>query len=237
LDSAGKINSKIPIGCGMGSSAALAVASSALKLTTKERKWNLEKINDMAYEKEKKQHGHPSGVDNTVSTYGGFLWYRKESESFKLFKSFKPKNKIFNLFIINTGQPQETTGAMVSFVNSRYKNNKKKIEPIFKSIEKLTRLFLDEVIGEKKASARELIRENQGLLEELGVVSESTISLIRKIERLGGSAKICGAGGLKTNSGVLLVFNKDQEKLFDFANKNNLDIFSVKFGEEGVRIE
>jgi len=230
LDKLGNINSKIPIGCGMGSSAALAVASSSLKFLTKNSKLDLEKINDLAYEMEKKQHGNPSGVDNTISTYGGFLWYRKESETFKLFKNIEFKNNFPDIFIINTGRPQETTGEMVSFVNFKYKKNRKKIESIFKSIEALTRLFLD-------APLPKLIRENEILLEKLGVVSEKTKSLVRNIEKLGGSAKICGAGGVKTNSGVLLVFNKDKEKLFDFANKNNLDLFAVKLGERGVKIE
>jgi len=237
VDKSGNINSKIPIGCGMGSSAALAVASSALKFAAKSPKLDLEKINDLAYEIEKKQHGYPSGVDNTISAYGGFLWYRKESESLKLFKSFKPKTELSNLFIINTGQPKETTGEMVSFVNFRYRKNRVKVESIFQSIEKLTRSLLELVINDKNVPIRDLIKENEALLEKLNVVSKSTISLIRKIEKFGGSAKICGAGGIKTNSGVLLVFNKDKEKLYDFINKNGLNVFSVKFGEEGVRIE
>jgi mevalonate kinase len=230
LDNSGKISSKIPIGCGLGSSAALAVASSALKLAMKGCRWNLEKINQMAYELEKRHHGNPSGVDNTVVTYGGFLWYRKESESLKLFRSFKPKNKLANLYIINTGKPQETTGEMVSFIRSKYQENRKKVESIFKSIEGLTRLFLD-------APLPELIWENEILLEKLGVVSEKTKSLVKNIEKLGGSAKICGAGGIRTNSGVLLVFNKDREKMYNFAGKNNLDLFAVKFGEKGVKIK
>ena len=74
-----EITSEIPIGAGMGSSAAFSVATSAVKLG----KIDLEKINEMAYKMEKKFHGNPSGADNTICTYGGFLWYRKENENFK----------------------------------------------------------------------------------------------------------------------------------------------------------
>jgi mevalonate kinase len=237
INSSGKIDSRILIGCGMGSSAAFAVAASALKLLKKNRKLDLERINQIAYELEKKQHSNPSGVDNTVSTYGGYLWYRKESESLKLFKSFKPKKRLSNLHIINTGKPSESTGDMVTLVNSKYKTSKNAIESIFQSIEKVTKLFLAEVVSSSSVSVKELIKENEELLERLGVVSKNTMSLVRKIEKLGGSAKICGAGGLETNSGVLLVFNSDRDKLYNFVNKTGLDIFSVKFGEEGVRIE
>lgn len=66
---AGKIESDIPIGAGMGSSAAFAVALSAFKVG----ELNLEKINKFAYKLEKGLHGNPSGVDNTIVTYGGFL--------------------------------------------------------------------------------------------------------------------------------------------------------------------
>ena len=75
-----KINSQFPIGCGMGSSAAFAVAITAAVFKFVNYSWNLEKINQIAYEIEKRQHGNPSGGDNTVSAYGGFLWYRKEAE-------------------------------------------------------------------------------------------------------------------------------------------------------------
>ncbi len=236
VNSNGKIHSKVPIGCGMGSSAALAVASSALKVI-KNGELDLEKINSMAYELEKKQHGSPSGVDNTVSTYGGFLWYRKESESIKLFKSIKPKNRFDNLYIVNTGCPRESTGEMVAFVNSEYKKNKAKTESVFKSIEQVARAFLNEALSKNGSSAPYLIKENESLLESLGVVSESTIGLIRRIEKLGGSAKVCGAGGTKGNSGVVLVFHKDKEKLFKFAKTINLEVFAVKFGTEGVYVK
>ncbi len=236
IDSKGGILSRIPIGCGMGSSAALAVASSALKVI-KGSGLNLEKVNSLAYELEKKQHGNPSGVDNTVSTYGGFLWYRKESESLKLFKSIRPKNRLDNLYVINTGRPLESTAEMVAFVNSGYKKNKAKIESVFKSIEQVARAFLNEALSKNGSSAPDLIKENESLLESLGVVSESTIGLIRRIEKFGGSAKVCGAGGIKGNSGVILVFHKDKEKLFKFAKTSNLEVFAVKFGTKGVYVK
>src|SRR5690242_8139521 len=94
----GKIKSNIPMGAGMGSSAAFAVASAGIKIG----KPNLVKINGLAYEMEKKRHGNPSGLDNTVSTYGGFLWFRKENENFNIFKQI-PSQKIPRIYLINTG--------------------------------------------------------------------------------------------------------------------------------------
>jgi mevalonate kinase len=72
------IHSEIPIGSGLGSSASFSVGLAAallclnhsvqLPLKTKD----LELISSMAFEAEKLIHGTPSGIDNTICTYGKF---------------------------------------------------------------------------------------------------------------------------------------------------------------------
>jgi mevalonate kinase len=91
--------------------------------------------------------------------------------------------------------------------------------------------------GNQKIDFGSLVKENEKLLEELGVVSESTKKIIRRIENTGGAAKISGAGGRKDKSGIVIVYHKDSVKLLNFAKKSNWELFSVKMGEEGVRIE
>jgi mevalonate kinase len=230
------IDSNIPIGCGMGSSAAYAVALSALKLKLDGKKWDLQRINNEAYKMEKKQHGNPSGGDNTVVTYGGFLWYRKEIESFKIFSTVKITRKLPEFFIIDTGRPKETTKEMIQFIGEKRTKNPRAVNNIFREIEEITRAFLKFLtIGGGDLS--ELIRENQTLLEKLGVVSNFTSSIAKEISKIGGAAKISGAGGRKLSSGILLVHHLDTSKLLHFAKRRNLKIFSVKLGEEGVRID
>ena len=231
------IESNIPIGRGMGSSAAYTVATSAVKLFLRDRKLDLNGINDTAYRAEKKRHGNPSGVDNTISTYGGLLWFRKESESLKLFSSIQAKRALLKLYLIDTGRPLESTKEMVAKVKRLYKKDPSATEIIFRKIERVTRSFLKYLLGEGATNFQELIKENESLLEKLGVVSDSTVKLIRGIEKVGGAAKISGAGGWKDRSGILLVYHKNPEKLHIFAKKNNLNLFEVKLGEEGVRIE
>ncbi len=231
------IESNIPIGRGMGSSAAYAVATSAVKLFLKDRKLDLNRINDTAYRAEKKRHGSPSGVDNTISTYGGLLWFRKESESLKLFSSIKVKRTLPKIYLVDTGRPLESTKEMVAKVGRLYKKDPSSTEIIFRKIERVTRSFLKYLLGEGAINFQELIKENESLLEKLGVVSDSTVKLIKGIDEVGGAAKISGAGGWKNNSGILLVYHKNPEKLHIFAKKNNLNLFEVKLGEEGVRIE
>lgn len=229
----GDIHSDIPIGAGMGSSAAFAVAMSALKIG----KLDLEKINKDAYKMEKILHGNPSGVDNTVVAYGGFLWYRKEDENFKLFKQIKAKTKLPELFLLDSGQSEETTRDMVEMVGKRYKKEKKKVLKIFRDVEIITKEMLGYLVGTSKPDFSNLIHENEKLLEELGVVSDNTKRIIRKIEKAGGVAKISGAGGKKTGSGMVLIYHKDVDKFKLFIKKNKLNLFSVRLGADGVRPE
>ena len=78
------VNSELPLGSGLGSSAAFCVALSAallafsdsVSLDMSQQGWlvfgesELELVNKWAFEGEKIIHGKPSGLDNTVSTYG-----------------------------------------------------------------------------------------------------------------------------------------------------------------------
>lgn len=78
------VSSDLPLGSGLGSSAsfcvslvaALLASSDVIVIDKSKNGWNtlcnydLELVNKWAYEGEKILHGKPSGVDNTVSTFG-----------------------------------------------------------------------------------------------------------------------------------------------------------------------
>ena len=76
------ITTALPIACGLGSSAALAVAIASGLLVycslISDKDWNEEDyklINKWAFLCEKIVHGNPSGVDNAVSTYGELCFF------------------------------------------------------------------------------------------------------------------------------------------------------------------
>lgn len=230
-----RIDSQIPIGSGLGSSAAFAVAITAAFFEFLKLPRSLKKINEIAYEIEKKQHGTPSGGDNTVSVYGGFLLYRKETEVFKVFSPLK--TKVFpSIFLINSGKPEEGTGEMIEIVKDFVLNFPREAEKVFREIEQITRSFLRFLSGEEQ-NFSDLIMRNERLLEKLGVVSDKTKILIRKIESIGGSAKISGAGGVRKNSGIILAYHQDPKVLVKLANEEKLDMFRVRLGEKGVKNE
>ena len=232
-----KIDSKVPIGSGMGSSAALAVSMAAASLILSGKDLDLEKINDLAYEIEKKQHGNPSGGDNTVVCYGGFVWYRKETENLKVFSRIKPKKTFSDFFVVNSGQPEESTREMVYWVKEKYEKHAKKVKGIFNQMESCTKNFLKYVLNEKTDSLKDIISYNQRLLEELGVVSEQTKDLVSQLEKNGASVKVSGAGGRAKGSGILLVYQKDSSNIKNFAKMKKLDMISVSLGGKGLKIE
>ena len=89
-----EINSKIPLGKCLGSSAAFNTVFSTILLTLLKRnamkQINEEMkntINDISVVFQSVEHGTPSGIDNFVSVYGGIILFNKER---------KPKFKILN---------------------------------------------------------------------------------------------------------------------------------------------
>jgi mevalonate kinase len=72
-----QITSAIPPSAGLGSSAAVLVSLAASLYYSSEKQLNLQKVNDIAFEAEKIIHNTPSGIDNTISTFGGGIRYEK----------------------------------------------------------------------------------------------------------------------------------------------------------------
>ena len=219
-----KIKSEIPTNRGMGSSAALAVAIVGALFRRLGIEWDKDLINRIAYEIEKKQHQNPSGGDNSVSLFGGLIVFQKGKIE-KLDFADLP-----NFVLLDSGRAIESTGDMVSAVRA-------KSQTIFEKMRKVTLRLIEVLKKEQLGYLKRLISENERLLEELGVVGKKAKRIIRKIEDLGGAAKICGAGGIKEGSGILLCYHQNPNILLEFAKRNNLDNFRLKLGEEGLRDE
>ncbi len=233
-----KIDSAIPIGSGMGSSAALAVALIGALSVWHNHPWNPQVINDSAYLAEKTKHKNSSGSDPAVSAHGGILWYRKELEflktlwllSLKIPRTFSP------FILINTGRT-ESTGDLVQAVAERKKRDEVRFAELLSQIENVTKAITVALHDEREDTFRQGIHTNELLLEELGVVSKSAQTLIRAIEQHGGVAKISGAGGIAGGSGVILVSHQESEVIKKLAKKYGHPSFETQLGGAGVQRE
>ncbi len=188
------LSSDIPIGCGMGSSAATVVSviralSSFLGLELK-AEW----LHKLSMEAERLQHGYSSGVDSYVSLNGGCVRFEQG-------KAHPININSLSLYIVNTGKPKSTTGECVMQVSAQYKES-----TIWNEFGALALEIEKALINNYQQDLKELIRQNHRLLVRLGVVPEKVQVFISEVEQQGGASKICGAGAISGDtSGVLLV--------------------------------
>lgn len=232
------VSSSIEIGCGLGSSAAITVATLAALMRFYKNIWNPALVNELAYEVEKKQHGNPSGADNSVVTMGGLLYFRREFEFLKSLWSLPITSyKIPPFILINSGRPVESTGEMIRQVKALYDKNPAFLEKIFTDQEFQTKsLVLGLKTGNLENIKKAIISAEKNL-EKMGVVGKLAISLIDDLKRKNIAAKICGAGGRKTGSGMILCLSQNLSLIREIVRKYGLDFYPIMAPEEGLRLE
>lgn len=215
--------SDIPIGCGLGSSAA-SVLSAARAVG---HYFRVDFRPDWYYrysmEAEKLQHGFPSGVDSYISVNGGCALFREGNAT------AVPLPR-FNLYLVNTGTPETSTGECV--VQVREKHEK---DVIWNDFEGVT-LGLEEAIRKNDMEEiRRHVRENNHLLARIGVVPEKVQRFIASIETSGGAAKIVGAGATRGDQGGMVLVISDQAPTA-LCGEYNYTITSVRGDPLGTRI-
>lgn len=234
------ISSNIPMGRGLGSSAAYSatIAAGLLELFTG-REWSIPEINICAYKIEKYFHKNSSGVDTSTSVMGGLIYYRKEFEFLKTISSLSvkiPKHFTDMLFLIDTGKPIESTGDMVQQVGSAFNTHPTKVEGLLNEIEKITKRFVVALMKEDSVLFQKSIRENEDALEKLGVVSSSTIALLRQLKEY-GVGKVTGGGGKTKASGFVLFATNAKKEVEHILKKETIAYTSLTPSYIGLKKE
>lgn len=210
------LRSTIPIAAGLGSSASISVCMSAAILHQIEHlrppcetpsKESMEEmmniINQWAFVGELCMHGNPSGIDNTVSTWGNAVLFRRPQTGEPASVTLLDKFPVLPLLIVNTKQAR-STAVQVAKVAALKETYPSMINPILDAIGKITEavyalLTLDDFdVNDSETMQRlgEMTRANHGLLVTLGV-SHPKLERIRElIDHAGiGWTKLTGAGG------------------------------------------
>jgi len=215
--------SDIPIGCGLGSSAATVLSAARAVGHYFRVDFRPDWYYRYSIEAEKMQHGYPSGVDSYISVHGGCALFRNgEAHSVPL-----PR---FNLYLVNTGTPEATTGECVVDVRSKFEN-----DIIWNDFESVT-LGMEQAIGKNDMDEiRRHIRENNQLLNRIGVVPEKVQRFISSIEMIGGAAKVCGAGSIRGDNGGMVLVVDDQPPT-QLCKEYGYVITSVRGDPLGTRI-
>jgi len=189
-----RLHSNIPIGCGMGSSAATVMSV----LRGLGHYFRIEFRPDWYYkyslEAENLQHGHASGLDTYVSMHGGCVRFRQgEARSLPL-----PR---LPLYVVNTGTPASTTGEAVAPVAAAVGPKSR----IWDEFERTTNAFETALSNADGPAFLSAVRTNHRLLRDIGVVPDRVAEFVAEIEKSGGAAKICGAGAVSGDAGGMLL--------------------------------
>ncbi len=231
-----EVETTLPIGSGLGSSASLAASIVGGISAYFHLGWDREKINDVTYLAEKMVHGNPSGVDNTAVVYGGLLRFERGMQGeANILQNLTVHKILQKIWLIDSGKPEETTGEMVGQVREQYIKNPVVMTDYFARIGSISRTLQYDLEHDKFSP--DWIGENERLLEQLGVVGERAKKIIADIEKLGGYAKVCGAGGVKSGSGVLLAYHPDDAKFEQWLRSRGYTYFQDHIGGEGWRID
>ncbi|MFB0560793.1 MAG: mevalonate kinase [Candidatus Lokiarchaeia archaeon] len=223
------IKSDIPPGAGLGSSAAVAVATAAAAGACLNLKLSKSEISDIAFEAEKIVHGTPSGIDNTITTYGSAILYKKGE-----IKQVKIKSRI-PLVIGDTGL-ERSTAEWVRKVRLRRDRQKGIMTSVINSIGILVTESLKFLAKNDLPALGELMDINQGLLEAIGVSTFELNKLISVARRNGAhGAKLTGAGG----GGCMIALSpeKKQKQIADAILKVKGKPIITNISPQGVKIE
>ena len=253
------LRSTLPIGAGLGSSASISVClSSALLLQIRtlagphpdqpreEAELQIERINRWAFVGEMCIHGNPSGVDNTVSTGGKAVLFKREDYSKAPHVTPLYTFPELPLLLVNTRQTR-STATEVAKVGALRKSQPVVTGLILEAIDKITESAHDlisapEFDEDDHDSAQvlgELMRINHGLLVSLGV-SHPRLERISELVDLAGVGwtKLTGAGG-GGSSITLLKPNVAPEALRSLEAKLDLEDFErfeTTLGGDGVGV-
>lgn len=205
------VSSDLPLGSGLGSSASFCVALSAamlaltdaISINSQQHSWlmlkesELQLVNKWAFEGEKIIHGKPSGIDNTVSTFGNMNMFRFGEMS--QIKSSGP----LRMLITNT-KVGRNTKALVAGVSERASRHPDAMASVFTAVDFISKELStvirspapdDISIMAKEEKIQELMEMNQGLLQCMGVSHSSIETVLRTTLKYKLASKLTGAGG------------------------------------------
>ena len=253
------LRSTLPIGAGLGSSASISVCLSAallLQIRTlagphpdqpqDESEVQIERINRWAFVGEMCIHGNPSGVDNTVSSGGRAVIFKREDHSKPPTVTSLRNFPELPLLLVNSQQPR-STATEVAKVGALKKAHPVVTEAMLDSIGKITE-SAHELIASQETDPHDptsiqrlgdLININHGLLVSLGVSHPKLEQIRELVDEAGiGWTKLTGAGG----GGCVITLLKpgtDPKTLRDLERKldaEGFERFETTLGGDGVGV-
>ena len=195
-------HSELPLGAGMGSSAAATAATLVLYEHLLGRPMSAQQRFERVRFCERLQHGKGSAIDAAATVYGGLQTLQDGSPT--------PLATALGdgWYWILSGIPVVSTGECVAHVRQHHGND----HTLWQQFTATTHDLQHALTG--RADPRPALRENHRLLAHIGVVPAPAAALIHDIEAAGGAAKISGAGAHRGDGGgIILAWHPDPQAI------------------------
>lgn len=196
------IESDIPLSYGLGSSSALIY--SIVNSFNQHYKWNLNKQDVINYSREIEhfQHGKSSGLDLSIISSNSPILFQTNPYICKILDINIPR-----IYIVFSGTSKNSTLECVNHVkNLNMKEN------FWKKFSIITLKMKKSLMKFCSKSFFDSIKKNHRLIMMLGVVPKLVSNFIEECEKIGGAAKICGAGAISNdNAGIIMVYFMNNE--------------------------
>jgi hydroxymethylglutaryl-CoA reductase len=187
-----RVRSALPSAMGLGSSAAFAVAivrafDRLLGLSLDDAQ-----VNEIAFDCERLAHGSPSGVDNTLATYGRPLLFRSgDGGLIEPLELAAPPP-----IVVACSHDAGVTHEQVAGVRARYERQRTAYAAIFDQIDELGIAGAKALVAGDYAGLGQLMDVCQGLLNAIGVSTPALEQMVAIAREAGAAgAKLTGAGG------------------------------------------
>jgi len=219
-----EITSEIPVGSGLGSSAAVTIATLAAINIEFRLGYKKEELAGMGHEIEKEVQGAASPTDTFVSTFGGMV----EIPSRKRLNLLDCGIVIGNT---NKGASPKKTAKLVKQVAQLKEEYPEMINPIIKAIGSFAEKGRNLVSKKDYTSLGKLMNVNHGLLDALGVSTPELSALVYAARNAGAyGAKLTGAGG----GGCMVALTDSPHVVAKAIEKAGGQAIITRFTEKGV---
>jgi mevalonate kinase len=135
------------------------------------------------------------------------------------------------MWLVNTGTPSTTTGEAVSAVAKAFGAG----APIWEEFGKTAGRMEGALERNDGEGFRGAVRDNERLLEEIGVVPGKVAEFAREVEAAGGAAKVCGAGAVGGDGGGVVLATGEKSPA-ELCAKYGYELMTVRADPMGVRV-
>ena len=227
-----RVESSIPPGAGLGSSASLGVAYALALSSLLGDELRGQRLERAGLAADEAAHGKPSGVDVAIAVRGGFLLYRRGEEP----RTVSSRLSGAGLIIADTGVPRRT-GDVVAHVLRRAEELGAAAESVYRAADEAVGMAVEAVERGDAARLGAIMDFIHGLLSAMGASGSELDRLVWAARKAGAlGAKLTGAGW--GGSMIALVGVEAAERVLGALLGAGARWASIaELGAEGARLE